>query len=556
VPDHPLLPAELQRSYRERGLWEDTSLMEILVARATSRPDAPLYLGEESKTYREVADAAAGFAAALAADGVGRGDTVVAPLVSGWQATVVSAAASALGAVLAPLPSRCSPAQACLLAEVTEAPVLVISGRVLTRPGWEEVLADLGARAPSIRRVYVADPGAAPAWAEAQGHASVPDACAGASLADLAAAPRDPTELALLLSTGGTTGPSKVVMHCEQAIVYAAGRYAQLCGLGSGDVVLSAGPYGHASGTVFTLYAPIIAGAAVLPLVFWDPARCVREVTRHGVSWGLFTGTHIYDLLGLPEEEVKGLASLRGISAGSGSDALYLEAERRFGFAIRRMYGLSECLGHALMPLDAALERRMTRDGLPFEGIEAMILDQAGGEPLGPGEVGEYVVRGPSLFMGYLGRAELTAESVHEGGYLRTGDLMSIDDHGCVKYIGRLKDVIRRAGVNIDPMEVERVLIQHPRIADVSIVGLPDPRLGERAVAAIERVDGAPPTLDAIVAFLSEREVPIQSHPERLVVVEEIPRTEFGKHNKAKLREQLLAETEQEDDLDDRNRDQ
>jgi acyl-CoA synthetase (AMP-forming)/AMP-acid ligase II len=543
VPDHPLLPAELQRSYRERGLWEDTSLMEILAARARSRPDAPLYLGEEPKTYGEVAAAAAGFAAALAADGIGRGDTVVAPLVSGWQATVVSAAASALGAVLAPLPSRCSPAQACLLAQVTEAPVLVISGRVLARPGWEEALADLGERAPSIRRVYVADPDAAPAWAETQGHLSLPDACTGGSLATLRSPPRDPTEIALLLSTGGTTGPSKVVTHCEQAIVYAAGQYAQLCGLGSGDVVLSAGPYGHASGTVFTLYAPIIAGAAVLPLVSWDPARCVADVSRYAVSWGLLTGTHIYDLLGLPETEVKGLRSLRGISAGSGSDALYLEAERRFGFAIRRMYGLSECLGHALMPLTAPPDRRMARDGLPFEGIEAMVLDQGSGESLGPGEVGEYVVRGPSLFMGYLGRAELTAESIHAGGYLRTGDLMSIDDLGYVKYVGRLKDVIRRAGVNIDPMEVERVLIQHSGIADVSVVGLPDPRLGERAVAAIETADGPGPTLDAIVGFLAEREVPIQSHPERLVVVEEIPRTEFGKHNKAKLREQLLAET-------------
>src|SRR5262249_41227097 len=163
-----------------------------------------------------------------------------------------------------------------------------------------------------------------------------------------------PTELALLLSTGGTTGPSKVVMHCEQAIVYAAGQYAQLCGLGGGDAVLSAGPYGHASGTVFTLHPPVIAGAAVRPLGGWGPAPCVEEVSRHGVSWGLLSGTHIYDLLVLSDDEVTGLASLRGISAGSGSDALYLEAERRFGFAIRRMYGLSECLGHALMPLEAA----------------------------------------------------------------------------------------------------------------------------------------------------------------------------------------------------------
>ena len=136
---------------------------------------------------------------------------------------------------------------------------------------------------------------------------------------------------------------------------------------------------------------------------------------------------------------------VRGLSAGSGSDDRYVAAERKFGFRIRRMYGLTECAGHALMPADAPEDVRMLRDGLPFDGVECYIAGDA--------EVGEYFVRGPSLMLGYLNRPELTAEMVSADGFLRTGDVMSIDESGFVRYVGRLKDVIRRGGINIDPLE-------------------------------------------------------------------------------------------------------
>ncbi|GAA2448184.1 (2,3-dihydroxybenzoyl)adenylate synthase [Actinomadura vinacea] len=532
---HPLLPPELQASYRSAGLWQDINLMRILVEQARRSPDAPLYVGDDPKTYAEVATAARRFAAFLADRGVGPGHTVVAPLVNGWEATAVLAATVNLGARLAPLPSRATRSQLRGLLDATDAAAVVISGRVLARADWQDTIEELKKNAPSLRALVLTDAAQAPAWAS--GLADVTAAGAGFEPAEVGRT--DTGAPFLLLSTGGTTGPSKVVMHAENAAVYAATQYAERCGLSPRDVILSAGPFGHASGTVFTLYAPIIAGASVLPVARWEPRATSRAVDRYGVTWCLLSGTHIYDMLELDDEHVSMWSSVRGLSAGSGSDERYAAAERRFGFRIRRMYGLTECMGHAVMPVDAPQDVRMARDGLPFDGVECFIE--------GGGDTGEYLVRGPSLMLGYLHRPELTAEAVTGDGYLHTGDIMSIDGSGFVRYVGRLKDVIRRSGINIDPLELERLLVQHPDVNDISVVGVPHPRLGEQAVAVVVPRPGSEPALADLTGLLSEHDVPRHSHPERLVLVAELPKTEFGKHNKAAVR-QMLADTERTHD--------
>ena len=141
--------------------------------------------------------------------------------------------------------------------------------------------------------------------------------------------------------------------------------------------------------------------------------------------------------------------------------------------------------------------------------------------------------------LGYLGRDDLTAQAVTPVGFLHTGDVMSIDDLGFVRYVGRLKDVIRRGGINIDPLELERLLVQHPDINDITVVGMPHPRLGEQAVAVIVPRPGTAPELAELTAILAERDVPRGSHPEHIVIVDDLPKTEFGKHNKAKVKQML-----------------
>jgi acyl-CoA synthetase (AMP-forming)/AMP-acid ligase II len=411
---------------------------------------------------------------------------------------------------------------------------MVVSGRVLARPEWDAGALDrIRRESPSVRILLLADDAEAPQWARERLPA-LAEACAGGQERELPVV--DSASLGLLLSTGGTTGPSKVVMHQHRAAVYAARQYCQACLLTSADRVLQVGPFGHASGTVFTLYAPILAGAAIVPLRSWSPQAFAEAAEATGATWSLLSGTHVHDLLTLDGAEDGRLRTLRGVSAGSGSDALFTEAERRFGFAIRRMYGLTECLGNSIMPADAPPDRRMARDGLAFRGTEHLVVAPGSPEPLPAGEAGEMLVRGPSLFAGYLDRPELTATAVREDGFFRTGDLMTIDEFGFVKYVGRLKDVIRRGGVNIDPLEIERAILTHPAVTDAAVVGVADERLGERAAAVIVLQPGFPLSLDDLSAHLVEREIPVQSRPELLFTVAALPLTEYGKHDKPALR--------------------
>lgn len=534
---HPLLPAALQASYLKAGLWRDEDLYRVLGAQASARAGAPLYLEPAVVTYGEAFLRARVLARRLLRVG---GGPVVAPLVNGWPAAVVSAGVAGAGGILAPLPGRSTPAQVLRLAAALEAPTIIISGRVLKRSEWDaSFLARLAAEAPSVREVLLADPVEAPGWAVSA--LTTLDAAVAGPDHELALPVVDAGAVGLLLSTGGTTGPAKLVAHSHTGIAYSARQYQEACRLGTDDRLLQVGPFGHASGTIFTLYTAILAGAAIAPLPIWSAAAFAEAVARTEATWTLLSGTHVHDLLTLPAAADSRLATLRGMSAGSGSDRLFGEAERRFGIVIQRMYGLTECLGNSIMPATASAERRMVRDGLAFAGVEHLVVRPGTRAELRAGETGEMLVRGPSLFAGYHGRLDLTAEVVDADGFFRTGDLMTRDELGYVTYVGRMKDVIRRGGVNIDPMEVERVLITHPAIADCAVIGIHDERLGERPAAAVVLRDGPPPELADLVDYLAEREIPPVARPEFLYTLGALPLTEFGKHDKVALRK-LLAE--------------
>jgi acyl-coenzyme A synthetase/AMP-(fatty) acid ligase len=255
-------------------------------------------------------------------------------------------------------------------------------------------------------------------------------------------------------------------------------------------------------------------------------------------------GTHIFDLLTLDPEMRSCLRSVRVVTSGAGPDSLFEDGERELGFPIVRVYGCSECPGHAIGRLDDLAEVRLRQDGIPFPGVEHRILDTSG-EPVEPGKAGEYQCRGPNLFMGYARQPEVTAQAVTEDGFYRSGDLMVKSPQGYVSWSGRTKDIIRRGGLQIDPIEMETMLVEHPKVAMVVVVGEPHPRLGERAVivAVAERPDESL-TLAELCDHLTKQGLPRQNLPERLIVTDDIPRTELGKFHRVKVKNMVAEEAE------------
>ena len=330
----------------------------------------------------------------------------------------------------------------------------------------------------------------------------------------------------------------------DEALVYAAKQFGAATGYTETDVHVAFAPYGHAGGSVFEVYMPLYYGASILPIARWRPQPVAEEIERWGGTFFITMGTHIFDLLTLDAELRSCLRSVRLVTSGAGPDSLFEDGERELGFPIVRVYGCSECPGHAIGRLDDPADVRLRQDGVPFPGLEHRIVDPTGA-PVEDGKAGEYQVRGPNLFMGYAGQPELTAQAVTEDGFYRSGDLMVSSAQGYINWSGRTKDIIRRGGLQIDPIEMEGMLVQHPKVSMVVVVGEPHPRLGERAVVvAVAENAEDPPSLEECCAHLLAQGLPKQNLPERLIVTDDIPRTELGKFHRVEVKRRVAEGAE------------
>jgi acyl-CoA synthetase (AMP-forming)/AMP-acid ligase II len=521
---HPLLPVELQEDYRRLGYWEDRTLAEIVRDWAARDPERVAVTGPEPLSYDGLWRSAQGLAATLCDDDVQPGEFVLAVLPNSWQGIVLAVAASAAGVGLAPLSPRVSPTLAQNVLDQTGARMIALHADLLDREGWREF-----AEAAGCRVLQTGGPLEA----------------AAASGAEFAQRAWDPGRASLVLSTGGTTGRPKSVVLCENALVWAAREMAVACEFTERDVHVAIGPYGHASGSLFEVYMPLLLGASVLPIARWRPLPVAEAIARYGGTYCITVGTHMFDLLELDAGAEPLLTSLRLILSGAGPDHLYEGVERRFGVPIVRCYGLSECMGHAVSPVHDPPEQRLRFDGVVFPGVESRVVDAETGAPVAPGTTGEYVCRAPSFFMGYLGQPELTQSRLTPDGLYKTGDLLVEHPGGYLRWEGRIKEIVRRAGLMIDAIELSDLLSEHPQIAEVIVVGTPDARLGERAVAVVVPRSEERPALDDLCAFLSERGLSQEVLPEELLFADAIPRTEFGEFNRGEVRAWVLNRLEE-----------
>ncbi len=536
---HPLLSATLQAEYRRLGYWEDLTLAEIVAERAQQHPQRVAILGPEPISYAELWLRARRLAGHLVQEGMEPGEFLVAIQSNSWQGIVLSVAASIAGIALSPLSARVSPTLALNVFEQVHGRGFVLEAKLLQSEPWREVFnavcSQLHGRPAMLRGA------AAPETVGGDGAPTLEEACRSGPEINQRA--RDPGRAALVLSTGGSTGIPKSVIHCEQTLLYAARRFGLATEFSEADVYVAFGPYGHASGSLFDVHMPLLFGAPIIPNARWKAQSVAEAIAHWGGTYCITVGTHIFDLLALPPDSNALLRSMRLVVSGAGPDHLFEDAEHRFGFRVVRDYGLSECLGHAPgRPSDPA-QLRLHQDGVAFPGTEYRISDPQSGDAMPHGKPGEYVVRGPSMFMGYFGRPELTQAALTSEGFYRTGDLMIESEEGYLTCAGRIKDVIRRGGLQIDVIEMEKMLTEHPKIAEAVVVGEPHPRLGEQAVmVVIPKSFVLKPRLDELIAHLLACGLPKECLPERLVFAQHLPRTEWGKFNRVELRRWLAEQ--------------
>jgi HIP---CoA ligase len=199
-------------------------------------------------------------------------------------------------------------------------------------------------------------------------------------------------------------------------------------------------------------------------------------------------------------------------------------------------YGLTEVCGTATVcEVDDDPETVAERCGRPIPGVELRIVDPETGREQPPGEPGEVLIRGYNVMLGYLDDPEATAEAIEPDGWLHTGDIGEVDERGYLRITDRLKDLFIVGGFNAYPAEIERVLFEHPDVADVAVVGVPDERLGEVGRAFVVPAVGRVPTEDEVIAFCRDR-LANYKVPRSVVVVDSLPRNASGKVLKGELR--------------------
>ncbi|MBS1676627.1 MAG: 3-phosphoshikimate 1-carboxyvinyltransferase [Actinobacteria bacterium] len=357
----------------------------------------------------------------------------------------------------------------------------------------------------------------------------------------IAARKPGPTALSQLFFTSGSTGEPKGVLHRYDALTRAAMMEVEHLGLGRDDTIFIPTPLAHQTGLLYGMWLAFALGATQVIQDVWDPHVAARALREWDGTFVQAATPFLADLVGVVESGEEEAPPALGIFVVTGAAVPRALAERAttvLSAAVCGAWGSTEsCLGALADPGDDPAKVWGT-DGRALAGTRIRIVDK-NDKVLGPGEEGNFQVTSRCLFEEYLDRPDLTAAAMTADGWYRTGDLATIDADGYLRLTGRVKDIINRGGEKVPVAEIEQLLHEHPAVAEVAVVAMPDARLGERACAFIVRTTDFAGDfgLAEVREFLDSREMSKHYWPERVEIVTEMPRTPSGKIQKYILRD-------------------
>ena len=360
--------------------------------------------------------------------------------------------------------------------------------------------------------------------------------------------PAETDDVAILQYTGGTTGVSKGAMLSHHNLLANAIQCSTWTGYErfTPHISLAVTPFFHVYGLTVGLTMCIYNGTTMIVLPRFVPKDVLRAIEEFKPD--LFPGIPtMYLAIAREIEKRGGKGNIRSVKVClSGAAPLLAEVQHRFesisGARVVEGYGLTEAspVTHS-NPLWG--DRRTGTIGLPLPNTDARIIDPTTGTPLPVGEIGEITVNGPQVMLGYWNRPDETAK-VLQDGWLRTGDIGTMNADGYFTVVDRAKDLIIAGGYNIYPREVEEVLVTHPAVQDAVVIGVPDDYRGETVRAYVVLKEGQHATAEEIIAF-SKKELAIYKVPKQVIFRTELPKTLIGKVLRRVLRDEAAAEKAQ-----------
>ncbi|HJQ55936.1 MAG TPA: AMP-binding protein [Vineibacter sp.] len=531
------------------------TLGDLIDEIAVATPDADaVVFGDQRLDYAALQRRVDTFARALLAVGIGRGDRVALLCSNRPEWIVTAIAAAKVGAITVAVSTFSTPRELTWTLEHSGAAALVMLPAFRDRPFLEPLCAlcpeldrcapgDLrSGRLPALRSVVVLD-GPAPA-----GAFTLPAFVARGAMVDtaaLAAAQRTvtPRDIAYILYTSGSTAAPKGVQLAHGPLIANAFDIGERQHLVASDRLWLAVPLFWSFGSANALPAIMTHGGCVVLQESFEAGEALALIDRERCSVYYGMANMARALLEHPAHPGRRLGAMRtGLTIGPPEDVT-LTIRATGAERLCNVYGSTETYGNcAVTDAGDPLDLRLTTQGLPLPGMTIRAVDPVTRQPLPQGAVGELAVRG-YVTPGYFRGQELNAEAFDPDGYFLTGDLGSIEADGRVRFRGRLKEMIKTGGVNVAPLEVEQVLMQHPDVVQAYVVGVPDETKGEIVAAAVELRTGGSTDAAAVAAFCRER-LASYKVPTRIAfrTAAQFPRTATGKIHKPGLREELASD--------------
>jgi non-ribosomal peptide synthetase component E (peptide arylation enzyme) len=527
------LTPELLERYTRAGHWGPETFYQILARRAETRPDREAMVDARHRvTYRELKARVDRVAAKFGQLGIGAGDVVTIQLPNWVEFAYVFFALERLGAVANQIGPDFRSREVEYILRFSESRAFVCPATFKSFD-YVRMIQELRPGLQDLKAVCVLG-------GRGDGVVSLDDMIYGAgAVASPTAAPLGANDVMRMAFTSGTTGNPKGVIHSHNTTLSTCRNLNHDMGVTEREVFLVYLPLGLNWGYL-TLVQSVMAGARAVLLDQFSAGRALELIERERVTFIPTAPASIIAMLNDPGLGRVDLSSLRVVITGGASCPL--ETIREFRAKLRghliELYGMLETGFHTYTRLTDDPEAVTGTVGKAASGMGLRLIDEAGRDVPEGGE-GEIAAQGPSVHLGYHKNPAANAELFTADGWFRSGDLGQFDPAGNLKIVGRLKEMINRGGKKFFPREIEEILYTHPKILHAAIVGVPDPRLGERNCLCVIPRAGERIALEEVVAFLRDQ-VATYKLPEMIEIFDDFPFTPTGKIQRHVLTRRVL----------------
>ena len=539
---HDRFSTEQIQTYYAQGLWRDYTMFGALEQQVAQRADK-VFLTDSttSYTFGELHDQALRLASGLVRRGIAAGDRVAVQMPNWAEFAVIAMALNRIGAIIVPIMPIYRRDEVSYILDSADVRAVFTAG-TYRKFDHAAMYTDLAAGPGRLDLVIVLRSAEPPAgtvdYAEV-----LADVDADTAAAEIGPGPGADDPFVIVFSSGTTSRP-KGCLHTFNTMACGARLLGKGFGYTDKDVQFGPSPITHTTGLVTSVILPLIHGGASHVQEAWEPREGLSRIAKYGCTISVTASTFLQMLLDAYDPDEHDATSMRvWTCAGAPIPGSLVEASRVAlpGMQVLSLYGRTENITTTMCTISDDPARSVSSDGRALPGQEVRILDIDGTE-VPRGTEGDISYRGAMSMVEYINQPEETAAMFTADGFSRSGDLGVMDADGYVRVTGRLKDIVIRGGLNISVRQVEDLLIAHPAVAAVAVVGMPDRKLGERVCCYLVPAGAAEPmNVENMREYLLGKGLAIQKVPERVEIVDSLPMTATGKIQKHVLRADISA---------------